>query len=49
VAVTRLGVVGYGTGGQHFHTPFIEAAEGVGLVLDALARASAATGSTVSL
>ena len=24
----RIGVVGYGTGGQHFHTPFIEAAEG---------------------
>ena len=24
----RIGVVGYGTGGQHFHTPFIAAAEG---------------------
>lgn len=24
----RIGVVGYGTGGQHFHTPFIEAAKG---------------------
>ncbi len=24
----RVGVVGYGTGGQHFHTPFIAAAEG---------------------
>jgi predicted dehydrogenase len=27
----KLGVVGYGTGGRHFHTPFIEAAEGVEL------------------
>ena len=27
----RIGVVGYGTGGRHFHTPFIEAAEGVTL------------------
>ena len=25
----RLGLVGYGTGGRHFHAPFIEAAEGV--------------------
>ena len=24
----RIGCVGYGTGGQHFHTPFIAAAEG---------------------
>ena len=24
----RIGVVGYGTGGQHFHTPFIAAAKG---------------------
>lgn len=24
----RIGVVGYGTGGQHFHTPFIAAASG---------------------
>lgn len=24
----RIGVVGYGTGGQHFHAPFIQAAEG---------------------
>lgn len=24
----RIGVAGYGTGGQHFHTPFIAAAEG---------------------
>ncbi len=24
----RIGVVGYGTGGRHFHTPFIAAAEG---------------------
>ncbi|WP_172327130.1 Gfo/Idh/MocA family protein [Mangrovicoccus sp. HB161399] len=24
----RIGVVGYGTGGRHFHAPFIEAAEG---------------------
>ena len=27
----RIGVVGYGTGGQHFHTPFIAAAEGCSL------------------
>jgi predicted dehydrogenase len=28
----RIGVVGYGSGGQNFHTPFIEAADGVELV-----------------
>jgi predicted dehydrogenase len=28
----RIGLVGCGTGGQHFHAPFIEAAEGVELV-----------------
>jgi len=28
----RIGVVGYGTGGQNFHTPFIEAADDVELV-----------------
>lgn len=27
----RIGIVGYGTGGQNFHAPFIEAAEGVEL------------------
>ncbi|MGS0686825.1 Gfo/Idh/MocA family protein [Nakamurella sp. GG22] len=27
----RLGVVGYGSGGQNFHTPFIEAADGIEL------------------
>ena len=27
----RIGLVGYGTGGQHFHAPFIAAAEGVEL------------------
>jgi predicted dehydrogenase len=27
----RVGVVGYGTGGRHFHAPFIAAAEGVEL------------------
>jgi len=27
----RIGVVGYGTGGQHFHTPFIAAAKGCSL------------------
>ena len=27
----RIGVVGYGTGGRHFHTPFIAAAEGLAL------------------
>ena len=28
----RIGVVGYGTGGRNFHTPFIEAATGIELV-----------------
>ncbi len=28
----RLGLVGYGTGGQHFHGPFIEAVKGIQLV-----------------
>lgn len=28
----KIGVVGYGTGGQHFHTPFIAAARGCELV-----------------
>jgi predicted dehydrogenase len=32
VRATRLGVVGYGVGGRHFHTPFIEAATGIELV-----------------
>lgn len=27
----RIGIVGYGTGGRHFHAPFIEAAEGIEL------------------
>lgn len=27
----RIGLVGYGTGGRHFHAPFIDAAEGVTL------------------
>ena len=27
----RVGLVGYGTGGQHFHAPFIAAAQGVEL------------------
>lgn len=27
----RIGCVGYGTGGRHFHTPFIDAAEGCAL------------------
>ncbi len=27
----KIGVVGYGTGGQHFHAPFIEAAKGAEL------------------
>jgi predicted dehydrogenase len=31
MAVMRIGVVGYGTGGRHFHTPFVEAAEGIEL------------------
>lgn len=30
-APVKLGVVGYGAGGRYFHTPFIEAAEGVEL------------------
>lgn len=43
----RIGVVGYGTGGQHFHTPFIAAAKGctlAGIVArapDTIARARA--------
>ena len=43
----RIGVVGYGTGGQHFHTPFIAAARGctlAGIVArapDTVARARA--------
>lgn len=36
----RIGVVGYGTGGQHFHTPFIAAAEGCELA-GIVARAEA--------
>lgn len=28
----RVGLVGYGTGGRHFHAPFIQAAEGVEMV-----------------
>ncbi len=27
----KIGIVGYGTGGKHFHAPFINAAEGVEL------------------
>ncbi len=27
----RIGIVGYGTGGQHFHAPFIQAAQGIEL------------------
>lgn len=45
MAVTRIGVVGYGTGGRHFHTPFIEAADGVelaGIVTRAPQRVEAA-------
>jgi len=30
-APTRFGLVGYGTGGRHFHAPFMAAAEGVEL------------------
>ncbi len=36
----RIGVVGYGTGGQHFHTPFIAAAQGCALA-GIVARAEA--------
>jgi predicted dehydrogenase len=36
----RVGLVGYGTGGQHFHAPFIVAAEGCRLV-GVVARAPA--------
>ncbi|MEZ5824659.1 MAG: Gfo/Idh/MocA family oxidoreductase [Geminicoccaceae bacterium] len=41
----RIGVVGYGTGGKHFHTPFIAAARGVelaGIVARAPATIAAA-------
>ncbi|MCA0996087.1 Gfo/Idh/MocA family protein [Alloyangia pacifica] len=36
----KIGVVGYGTGGRHFHAPFIAAARGVSLA-DVVARAPA--------
>ncbi len=36
----RIGVVGYGTGGRHFHAPFIQAAEGCTLA-GVVARAEA--------
>ena len=36
----RIGVVGYGTGGRHFHAPFIAAAKGLDLV-GVVARAPA--------
>ncbi len=36
----RIGVVGYGTGGRHFHVPFIQAARGVELA-GVVARAPA--------
>lgn len=36
----RIGCVGYGTGGQHFHTPFIAAAQGCALA-GIVARAEA--------
>lgn len=36
----RIGVVGYGTGGRHFHVPFIQAAKGVTLA-GVVARAPA--------
>lgn len=35
----RVGIVGYGTGGRHFHAPFINAAQGVELA-GVVARAS---------
>ena len=41
----RIGVAGYGTGGRNFHTPFIEAAEGIelgGVVTRAPVRQAAA-------
>ena len=40
----RIGVVGYGTGGRHFHVPLIVAAKGlelVGVVTRAPARVAA--------
>jgi predicted dehydrogenase len=39
----RIGLVGYGTGGQHFHAPFIAAAKGVELT-GVVARASQTVG-----
>ena len=39
----RLGVVGYGVGGRCFHTPFIEAAEGIELA-GVVTRSPVATG-----
>ncbi|CUH82586.1 Gfo/Idh/MocA family protein [Tropicibacter naphthalenivorans] len=38
--MVRIGVVGYGTGGQHFHTPFIAAAKGC-VLAGVVARAPA--------
>jgi predicted dehydrogenase len=40
VKMLRIGVVGYGTGGRHFHTPFIDAAKNCKLS-GIVARASA--------
>ncbi|TFB71169.1 gfo/Idh/MocA family oxidoreductase [Cryobacterium glaciale] len=37
----RIGIVGYGTGGKHFHAPFIQAAHGIELV-GVVARSAAA-------
>lgn len=46
MAVTRIGVVGYGTGGRHFHTPFIVAADEVELVAVSGAEEATSVGST---
>ena len=47
LSAMRIGVVGYGTGGRHFHTPFIVAADGCelsGIVARAPATVAAARG-----
>ena len=36
----RLGLVGYGNGGRHFHAPFLEAARGIEIA-GVVARAEA--------
>jgi predicted dehydrogenase len=43
----RIGVVGFGTGGLHFHAPFIEAADGVELEVAMSSQDSELTGAAI--